>query len=52
MANQVTKNNIKDERIEDVTKYGEFVSSFHQWMTPDRQRAKARHFEEVTKKKT
>lgn len=48
MANKNDKNNIKDERIEDVTRYGEFISSFHQWNTPDRQRQVARHLEEVT----
>jgi hypothetical protein len=48
MANKNNKNNIKDERIEDVTMYGEFISSFDQWMTPDRQRKVAKHLEEVT----
>jgi hypothetical protein len=48
MANKNNKTNIKDERIEDVTMYGEFISSFDQWMTPDRQRTVARHLEEVT----
>lgn len=52
MANKNGKNNIKDERIEDVTQYGEFISSFHQWKTPDRQRTEARHLEEVTKELT
>ena len=49
MANKNNKNNISDERMEDVTMYGEFISSFHQWMTPDRQRKVARHLEEVTR---
>ncbi|NLD47623.1 MAG: hypothetical protein GX660_10555 [Clostridiaceae bacterium] len=49
MANKNNKTNIKDERIEDVTMYGEFVSSFDQWMTPDRQKKKAEYLEEVTK---
>lgn len=48
MANRNKRNNIKDERIEDSTMYGEFISSFHQWNTPDRQRKVARHLEEVT----
>ena len=47
MANVNDKNNIKDERIEDVTQYGEFISSFDQWITPDRQRMVGRHLEEV-----
>jgi hypothetical protein len=50
MANKNDKNNIKDERIEDVTQYGEFISSFDQWMTLDRQRKNAEHLEEVTQK--
>jgi|GEM_PF-1672496 len=49
MANKNNKTNIKDERIEDVTKYGEFIASFDQWMTPDKQRERAKHLEEVTK---
>jgi hypothetical protein len=48
MANKNDKTNIRDERIEDVTRYGEFISSFHQWNTLDRQRKVARHLEEVT----
>ena len=48
MANVNDRNNIEDERIEDATLYGEFISSFNQWYTPDRQRAIARYLEEVT----
>jgi len=48
MADKKKKKNITDERIEDNTMYGEFVPSFHQWMTMDRQRSIARHHEEVT----
>ena len=48
MANKKNRTNIKDERIEDVTMYGEFVAAFDQWMTPDRQRERAKHLEEVT----
>lgn len=47
MANK-EKNSIKDERIEDVTMYGEFIASFDQWVTLDRQREIARHLEEVS----
>ena len=49
MANKNNKNNIKDERIEDTTQYGEFISSFHQWITPEKQREKARYLAQVTK---
>lgn len=48
MANKQNKTNISDERIEDSTMYGEFIASFDQWMTPDRQRKKARFLAEVT----
>jgi hypothetical protein len=48
MANKNGSGNIKDERIEDVTKYGEFIASFDQWLTLDRQRKNARYLEEVT----
>jgi hypothetical protein len=49
VANKNNKTNIKDERTEDVTMYGEFIASFDQWMTPDKQRERARHLAEVTK---
>lgn len=49
MANKNNKNNIKDERIEDTTQYGEFISSFHQWITPEKQKEKARYLAQVTK---
>ena len=48
MANKNSKGNIKDERIEDVTMYGEFIASFDQWVTPDKQKENAKHLEEVT----
>ncbi|MDK2800826.1 MAG: hypothetical protein PWQ70_2445 [Clostridiales bacterium] len=47
MANKEQKSLIKNERIEDMTQYGEFISSFHQWTTSERQRANARHLEEI-----
>ena len=50
MANRNNKNNIKDERIEDSTMYGEFIASFDQWMTPDKQRAISEHLQEATAK--
>jgi hypothetical protein len=49
MENKGKRNDIKDERIEDVTMYGEFISSFDQWITPDNQRKNARHLEEASK---
>lgn len=48
MANVEGKTNIRDERIEDTTLYGEFIASFNQWTTLDRQRKIARFLEEVT----
>lgn len=48
MANKKNKTDISDERIEDGTMYGEFIPSFDQWMTPDRQRKIARHLMETT----
>jgi len=47
MANKKQKLLIKDERTEDTTQYGEFISSFHQWTSSERQRANARHLEKV-----
>lgn len=39
------------EHIEDVTKYGEFVSSYFAWLTLDRQKKQARKMEKMTDKK-
>ncbi len=52
MANKRRKNLIRDERIEDATMYGEFISSFDQWITMDDQRKRVRHIEEVSKELT
>lgn len=35
---------------EDVTKYGEFVSSYFAWLTLDRQKQKAKEIEDITGK--
>lgn len=49
MANKNDKKNIKDERIEDTTKYGEFIASFDQWTTYERLKKNAEYLEEITK---
>lgn len=36
---------------EDTTKYGEFVSSYFEWITPDEQKQKAKELEQLGKKK-
>lgn len=38
------------EDVEDVTKYGEFVSSYFAWLTLDKQKKKAKEMEEMTDK--
>lgn len=38
------------EEMEDVTKYGEFVSSYFAWLTLERQKQNAEKMEEITKK--
>ncbi len=47
VANKKQKPLIKNERMEDTTQYGEFIASFDQWTTSERQRANARHLEEI-----
>ncbi len=37
------------EETEDVTKYGEFVSSYFAWLTPEKQKEKAKDIENMTK---
>lgn len=39
----------KDEEIEDTTKYGEFVSSYFAWLTPERQKKRAKEIDDMTK---
>ena len=41
----------KREKIEDITKYGEFIPSFFNWMTVDKQKEKAKEMENMTKNK-
>lgn len=38
------------ETMEDVTKYGEFVSSYFSWLTLDKQKEKASEIEDITDK--
>lgn len=38
------------EETEDVTKYGEFVSSYFAWLTLDKQKKKASEIEDMTDK--
>ena len=41
----------KFEKIigEDVTKYGEFISSFDAWLSFEQQKSRAKHLENATK---
>lgn len=39
----------KNENMEDVTKYGEFVSSYFAWLTPERQKKRAKEIDDMTK---
>ncbi len=44
-------NKIKNiEEYEDVTKYGEFVSSYFAWMTLEKQKKNANYMENIEKK--
>ena len=52
---QKNDNNVKEEignieEYEDVTKYGEFVSSFFGWISLEEQKRNARIMEDITKK--
>ena len=40
----------KKEKIEDTTKYGEFISSFFTWETPENQKQIVKKLENITKK--
>ena len=41
-----------DEKIENTTKYGEFVCSFYQWLPLDKQKEQAKRMANVTRKKS
>lgn len=50
MSKKNKKNlNYESENIEDTTKYGEFVSSYFAWLTPERQKKRAKEIDEMTK---
>ena len=48
MANRFDTSDFDDERIEDTTLYGEFISSFHGWVSSEKQKMIARYLAEVT----
>ena len=33
--------------VEDATEYGEFIASFDAWLTPEEQKRRARHLEDL-----
>lgn len=41
-----------DEDVEDTTLYGEFISSFDQWMTLDKQKERADTLVELSEEKS
>ena len=59
MQNEIEQDNVgsssgkinvdKNENEEDVTKYGEFVSSYFAWLTPERQKKRAKEIDNMTK---
>lgn len=48
-ANRNKKNINTDEYIEDVTKYGEFVTSYFAWLPPEKQKERAKEIDDMTK---
>ena len=59
--NEIEKDNVgqnknyeninKGEHVEDVTKYGEFISSYFAWVPPERQKKRAEEIDNMTKNK-
>lgn len=43
------KNINKEEHEEDVTKYGEFVTSYFAWLPPEKQKKRAKEIDDMTK---
>ncbi len=48
MANKRKRPIIEEEKIEDTTLYGEFISSFHNWTTSERQKENTKHLEIIS----
>ena len=47
MKDKKQKNHKEKGMIEDATEYGEFIASFDAWMTPEEQRRRAKHIEDL-----
>lgn len=47
--NSNTENTDGVENREDITKYGEFVSSYFAWLTPEKQKKRANEIDNMTK---
>ena len=43
------KLNDESENTEDTTKYGEFISSYFAWLTPEKQKKRAKEIDNMTK---
>ncbi len=41
----------EEDRLKDKTAYGEFVSTFNGWVSFEEQNRKARHIDDITRKK-
>jgi len=48
MANKEPKNLVTDDRIEDITEFGELIPSFDQWTTYENQRRIVHHLQNCT----
>ncbi len=48
-ANKNKKNINNSEYVEDVTKYGEFVTSYFAWLPPEKQKERAKEIDDMTK---
>ena len=42
-------NEYKTSGEEDVTRYGEFISSYFAWLTPDKQKKRTKEIDDMTK---
>lgn len=51
MENDKNKGFYYTDTEEDVTKYGEFVSSYFAWVPPEKQKQRAKELDEKTKRK-
>ncbi|MDD2480927.1 MAG: hypothetical protein WCY24_01995 [Lutispora sp.] len=51
MKNKKTDFGKMEDELADVSLYGEFVSTFHNWVSSERQKSKVKELEDISEEK-